>query len=50
MIEYVIKCDRCGIELKEAWMQCDWKMGGTTHLCKKCTADFNRWLREGVKE
>lgn len=50
MMECIMRCDRCETELKEAWMECEWKGGGRTHLCKKCTADFNDWLKKGVNE
>lgn len=40
-------CDKCGAVMENTWTVIIWKSGNTSDLCKKCTADFNRWLKEG---
>ena len=39
-------CDRCGTTMDNAWTVIRWKSDDLCDLCKKCTIEFNKWLKE----
>ena len=44
---YTRRCDKCGAVMGNTWTVIRWKSDNLSDLCKKCTADFNKWLKEG---
>lgn len=44
---YTRYCDRCGAVMENTWTVIRWKSDNLSDLCKKCTADFNKWLKAG---
>ena len=47
MIEHILRCDKCNCVMEQEWTRILWRSGNQIDLCKKCTADFNKWLKEG---
>lgn len=45
-VSTVRHCDRCGMIMDNAWTVIRWKSDDLSDLCKKCTIEFNKWLKE----